>query len=134
MKLSTSHHPETDGSTERANKTVIESLWNYVNRRQTDWASRLIQVETVFNNSVNATTQKTPTELVHGTPLCLFPSFTNPIDTALPAVSEYLDRITESIAIAKDNHLAAKTTQARYANQSRREEPQYKVGQLVMLN
>lgn len=112
VKLSTSHHDETDSSTELANKTVIESLRNYVNRRQMDWVSRLIQVETVFNNSVNATTQKTPTELVYGTPLRLFPSFTNPIHTALPTVSEYLDRITESIAITKDNHLAVKTTQA----------------------
>lgn len=134
VKLSTSHHDETDSSTELANKTVIESLRNYVNRRQMDWVSRLIQVETVFNNSVNATTQKTPTELVYGTPLRLFPSFTNPIHTALPTVSEYLDRITESIAITKDNHLAVKTTQAWYVNQSRWEEPQYKVGQLVILN
>ena len=36
LRLSTSYHPEIDGATERANKTVIESLRQYVNRRQTD--------------------------------------------------------------------------------------------------
>jgi hypothetical protein len=36
LKMSTSFHPETDGSSERSNKTAIEALRHYVNRRQTD--------------------------------------------------------------------------------------------------
>ena len=36
IQLSMSYHPQTDGSTERANKTIIESIRQYVNRRQTD--------------------------------------------------------------------------------------------------
>ena len=36
IMLSTSYHPQTDGATERANKTVIEAIWQYVNRRQMD--------------------------------------------------------------------------------------------------
>src|SRR5216117_3259961 len=31
IKLSTAYHPETDGATERANKTIIEALRHYVN-------------------------------------------------------------------------------------------------------
>ena len=69
IKLSTSYHPDTDGSSERSNKTVIESLRNYVNRRQTDWPDHLIHVETAINNSVNATTDYTPTEMVYR-PVC----------------------------------------------------------------
>ena len=50
LKMSTAHHPETDGSTERANKTIIESIRQYINYRHTDWAVHLTHVESVFNN------------------------------------------------------------------------------------
>jgi transposase InsO family protein len=66
LRMSTSYHPETDGSSERSNKTMIEALRHYVNLRHSDWADHLIHVEAAMNNSVNATTGKTPTELVYG--------------------------------------------------------------------
>ncbi|KAK1916543.1 hypothetical protein P3342_012167 [Pyrenophora teres f. teres] len=37
-KLSTSHHPETDGQTENANADLKQYLRSYVNYLQTDWA------------------------------------------------------------------------------------------------
>jgi hypothetical protein len=36
LRMSTAYHPETDGSSERANKTLIEALRHYVNIRQSD--------------------------------------------------------------------------------------------------
>src|SRR5439155_11205692 len=75
IKMSTAAHPETDGSSERSNKTAIEALQNYVNRRQSDWMDHLIHVETAMNNSVNAITKMTPTQLLFGTSIRLFPSF-----------------------------------------------------------
>jgi hypothetical protein len=136
IQASTSYHPQTDGSSERSNKTVIQALRNYVNRRQTDWAKHLIHVETAMNNSVNATTELPPTELLYGSPIRLFPTLdeTNTDDAQLPDVRSYIDRITESISIAKDNHITAKTIQTRNANRSRRPDPIYKVGDMVMLD
>jgi hypothetical protein len=134
IKLSTAFHPETDGSSERSNKTVIEALRAYANRRGTDWTSHLIQVELSMNNSVNATTHQTPTEMLYGTSIRLFPRLQTPIDTPVPAVADFIERINESIAIAKDNHLTAKTIQTQQANKSRRPEPEYKVGDRVMLD
>ena len=67
--MSTAYHSETDGSSERSNKTAIELLRQYVNACQTDWADHLVHVESAMNNSVNATTTKTPTELLYGTSL-----------------------------------------------------------------
>src|SRR5438034_4685450 len=60
IQSSTSYHLQTDGSSERSNKTVIQALLNYVNQRQTDWAKYLVHVETAINNSVNATMELTP--------------------------------------------------------------------------
>jgi len=89
-----------------------------------------------MNNSVNTTTELTPTELLYGSPIRLFPALdtTDINNIQLPAVKDYVDRIMESISIAKDNHIAAKTIQTRNANRSRRSEPPYKVGDMVMLD
>ena len=60
------------------------------------------------------------------------------MDSPVPAVGEYLDqileRIDDAVAIAKDNRLAAKTAQIKYANRNRREEPVYNEGDQVMLD
>lgn len=135
LRMSTSYHPETDGSSERSNKTMIEALRHYVNLRHTDWADHLIHVEAAMNNSVNATTGKTPTEMVFGTTLRLFPS---PRDLAeptqdVPAVTDHIQRVQDNIAIARDRHAEAKTKQTMYANKKRRPEPDYKVGEKVYL-
>jgi hypothetical protein len=133
LRMSTAYHPETDGSSERSNKTAIEALRHYTNARQSDWMDHLIHVETAMNNSVNATTGLTPNELVFGAPLRLFPT-PSLEQSDVPAVSEFLERIKTSIGIAKDAHLAAKTRQATNANQHRREEPKYNIGDQVYLD
>jgi hypothetical protein len=133
LRMSTSYHPQTDGATERANKTVIEALRHYVNRRQTDWVDHLIHVEASFNNSVNATTAKTPTEMLYGTTLRLFPT-PIPEPSRVPAVEDYIENIQESIKIAKDGHVAAKTHQTTRANKRRRPDPALNVGDKVYVD
>src|SRR5436190_3663029 len=49
------------------------------------------------------------------------------------AVSEYIQRIQDNIAFARDRHAEAKTKQTTYANQKRQAEPDYKVGDKVYL-
>ena len=135
LRMSTSFHPETDGASERSNKTVIEALRHYVNLRHSDWVEHLIHVEAAMNNSVNATTGKSPTELVFGTTLHLFPlpqDLAKPVQD-IPSVSEYIQRIQDYIAMARDRHAAAKTKQTTYANKKRRPDPEYKVGDKAYL-
>jgi hypothetical protein len=135
LRISSSFHPETDGSSERSNKTMIEAIRHYVNLRHTDWADHLIHVEAAMNNSVNATTGKSLTELVFGTTLRLFPSprdLATPIQD-LPAASDYIQRIQGNIAMARDRHAEAKTKQTTYANKKRRPDPDYKVGEKAYL-
>jgi hypothetical protein len=66
-----------------------------------------------MNNSINATTRKSPTEMVFGTTFCWF---ANPFDLAkptqdVPAISDYIQRIQDNVAIARDRHAEAKTKQ-----------------------
>jgi transposase InsO family protein len=59
-KLSTSHHPETDGQTERANQSLEIFLRQYVNFTQDDWASWLHVAEFQANDTVNTSIGMTP--------------------------------------------------------------------------
>ena len=61
---------------------------------------------------------------------------TPPVRTSntVPAVTDFLERIRESTAIARDHHVVAKTHQTTYANKERLPEPDYKVGDQVFLN
>ena len=92
-----------------------------------------MHVEIVMNNSVNATTGMAPNELLYGTTVWLFPTI-QAKSTSVPAVADYIERIQESIAIARDNHAIAKTKQTTYANKHRRKEPSYKIGDQVYLH
>jgi transposase InsO family protein len=74
LSMSTLYHPKTEGSSKRSNKTMVETLRHYVNLRHTDWVDHLIHVEAAMNRSANTTTSKSPTEMVFGTSLSLFPS------------------------------------------------------------
>ena len=135
LRMSTSFHPETDGSSERSNKTMIEAIRHYINLRQTNWAEHLIHVEAAMNNSVNATTGKSPMEMVFGTPVRLFPSPRDLVKPTqdVPAVSDYIQRIQDNVAMARDRHAEAKTKQTTYANKKRDPEPKYKVGDKAYL-
>ena len=99
-----SYHSQTDGSIEHANRTIIESLRQYVNWRHTDWALYLTHVESVFNNSISASTNLASNELLYGTTVCLFPTIKTPIESPIPSyLSQIFERINDAIAIAKDN-------------------------------
>ena len=86
-----------------------------------------------MNNSINATTGKSPTELLYGTHVRLIP---HPADTlsTVPTVTDFLEKIDESVQLAKDRHVIAKTRQATQANRRRRTELNYQVRDLVYLN
>ncbi|CAE7021123.1 rve domain containing protein [Pyrenophora teres f. teres] len=59
-KLSTSHHPETDGQTENANADLKQYLRSYVNYLQTDWAQLLPLAEFEANSAISTATGLSP--------------------------------------------------------------------------
>ena len=59
VKLSTSYHSKTNEQIERINQTLEFYLRKFVNYHQTNWIKLLSITQISYNNSVNATTQKT---------------------------------------------------------------------------
>ena len=63
LKMSTSYHPETDGSSERTNKTVIQCIRFAVERDQIGWVKALPKIRFDIMNTVNRSTGFTPFQL-----------------------------------------------------------------------
>jgi hypothetical protein len=60
------YHPETDGLTERFNRTLKTMLTNYNNETQSDWDEHLNKLAFAYNISTHSTTTVTPFELMFG--------------------------------------------------------------------
>jgi hypothetical protein len=66
LAMSTSHHPQTDGQTEKANRTLEEMIRHYINYQQNDWDDLLPALEHAYNSSVHATTGLAPFMITFG--------------------------------------------------------------------
>ena len=51
LKMSSAYHPETDGSTEHANRTITQMIRQCIGKTQKDWVSKLPAVEFAINSS-----------------------------------------------------------------------------------
>ena len=96
----------------------------------------MIHVKIVMNNSVNIIIELALTELLYESSIQLFSTLneTNINNIRLSNVRNYINRITEFISIAKDNHITVKTIQIHNANRSRRSDSIYKVEDMIMLD
>jgi hypothetical protein len=56
LKMSTSYHPETDGSSKRSNKTINQMLCYYIKRNQKGWVQVLPWIHFQIMNTVNTST------------------------------------------------------------------------------
>ena len=135
LGMSTAFHPETDGSSERTNKTVNQCLRYHVTRNQKGWVRALPRVRFAIKNTVNKSTGFSPFQLQTGQSPRLLPPIT-PLErrTERMDVVKIIDQIHTDVAEAKDNLLLAKVFQADQANKKRGPEDVYKVNDLVMLS
>ena len=65
-KLSTSHHPQTDGATEAVNKTMENQLRKYVNHNLENWPDLLPEMEAAYNSTPHTATGIAPFTLLTG--------------------------------------------------------------------
>ena len=63
----TAYHPQTDGITERFNRTIITMLTQFVNeQKQDDWDLKLDKLSFAYNTAVHAVTKLSLFELMFG--------------------------------------------------------------------
>ena len=60
VNVSSAHHPQTDGQTERVNQIFVEDLRCAVSYQQDDGVDFLVMAEFAYNNSIHASTKVSP--------------------------------------------------------------------------
>jgi len=135
LNVSTAYHPETDGQTERTNRTLEQILRAYVGYKQNDWDKHLRLAEFAYNNSEQASTGFAPLKLLTGQDPYTPASFLNlaAASSPVPSTEEFLRKLQNSVKAAIDCMALAQDYQAQYANRSRREE-EFKAGDKVFLS
>lgn len=121
LTMSTAFHPQTDGQTERVNRTVEDILRCYTDEHQTNWDLLLTPVEFAINNSVQASTRFTPFYLNYGrhpaTPATLLADQGEPSNS--PAADAFMDALRSALDSAKKHLEAAQARQKRLADKKR---------------
>jgi hypothetical protein len=148
LNMSTSHHPETDGQSERTNKTAEQGVRAYANAQQNDWVDSLMWLEIAINNAVNDSTGFTPFFLEYGHEINLPHTLINDTDQQQPSrihgeeekkedrnarVEEFAVYIRTVLEKAKKNMEKASAEQKKYADRKRRD-VSYNVGDMVLLD
>jgi len=127
LNMSTARHPQTDGQSERMNRTIEEMLRAYITPlRLDDWDEHLPALEFAYNDSLQASTGATPFYLNSGQhPRSV-------LDAALPAngvprgknardARDFQHAIQVALQTAQRKMQAAQDRQAQVANRQRRD-------------
>jgi hypothetical protein len=131
-RLSTAHHPQTDGQTERTNQSIEKYLRTFCANDPDNWAKVLPEAEFAYNNSKHATIGVSPFEALYG----YHPRMIDWIphsDLKVQGVKERLDKLASVRRTVSDSW--AKATEAQQYGYNRRHEPmEFKTGQWVGLS
>jgi hypothetical protein len=141
MRMSTAFHPQTDGASERSNKTINQLIRYHVQRNQKGWVKALPRIRFNIMNTENASTGFSPFMLRMGCAPRIIPPL---IPSTLSAdqinsqegqdAKAMIERVQLDVNEAKDNLLTAKVTQAHHANAHRGKDDVFTVGDRVMLS
>lgn len=132
--MSTAFHPQTDGQTERANRTLEDMLRCFCSDYMDRWDTLLIPLEFAYNDSKHAGTKETPFFLNYGRhpnlPLSLAIGAEQPCLHKNSTI--YVEDMKNALEVARSRLEIAQQRQMLYANKSRREHD-FKVGDQVLL-
>ncbi|EIN12248.1 hypothetical protein PUNSTDRAFT_20545, partial [Punctularia strigosozonata HHB-11173 SS5] len=129
LSMSSAYHPESDGSTERANRTITQMIRACVRPDQKDWVSKLPGIEFAINSARSESTGYAPFFLDTGRmPRSLI--WDQPAELEYPGVRVFAQRMRAAIMAAHDAILEARVKQTRAANRLRRPAP-FVVGDMV---
>lgn len=136
FNMSTANHPQTDGQSERANRTIEEILRCYVSPHHDDWDEKLALVEFAYNDSMQASTGVSPFFALYGrhpySPLALSYAPAKQLDEheTVAAFAARMQRLQRDVRLAI---LKAQTRQMAHANKNRRD-VEFKEGDQVLLH
>jgi len=131
-KLSTAYYPQTDGQTERINQELEQYLRVFIDHRQEQWPDWLGIAEFAYNNKVHAATKTSPFKANYSQDPKM--GFEERRKRKYEAVEKFIERMRKIQEEAKVVLGKAQEEMKKFANRKRREEEEYRVGDLVLLS
>ena len=138
LRMSTPYHPETDGQTERANRTLLAMLRKFAVSSGRMWEEQLPWLEFAYNDSESCATGYSPFFLNTGShpniPLRgLVQSDTPTIPGDSPAGRAFQRRLNEALQLARSN-LSLSAARQKHLTDRRRKPSPIKTGDEVLLD
>ena len=130
LRMSSAFHPQTDGATEQANRTIIQMIRQCVRPDQKDWVIKLPAIEFALNSARSSTTGFSPFQLNYGRNPS--PMIWDAHDE-FPGVRKFAEKMKMAIMSAHDSIIAARVVNTVQANR-KWAKIDYKVGDLVYLS
>ena len=129
--MSSAYHPQTDGQTERMNRTLEEVMRHYIAPLHDNWDALLPCLEFAINNAWQESVQNTPFMLNYGQ-RPLDPT-TIKLPRKVPGAEAFTVGLEQHVKRAKQLMLAAQARQKRHADAKRRDVA-FSVGDEVLLS
>lgn len=133
LKFSTADHPQTDGQTENANKTLLQILRSYCASDPRNWDVMLTVAELAYNSHAQLSTGVSPFYANYGRHPTLPVDMVHDVSVKTQGVSDLLTKIHSAWDTIKVRLDAAQAKQKRYADRRRRDVA-YSVGDKVLLD
>ena len=131
VNMSTAYHPQSDGQTERMNRTLGDMLRNFAGRNPLNWDTYLTAAEFAMNNAVNRSTGQSPFFLNYGFHPAL--PVWRELDVNVPAAKSFAKNFVSRLTDAKACLESAQQRAADYYNRNKKDVT-FTPGQLVMLS
>ncbi len=133
LLMSTSFHLQTDGVTERMNRSVGQIFRTAIQLDQKNWYFRIDPMEFAINSSISQTTQFAPFKLNGGYLPSMMKEYMGTAATP-PSMCNFAMQALANIAKAHDSIIANRVFQTHQANRWRWSEPSIVKGDLVYLS
>ena len=130
--LSSGHHPQTNGQTERANQDLGAALRCITSRVSSSWSKMLPWVEYAHNTLISSASGFSPFECSLGYQPPLF--LAQEEEIAVPSVQAHIHRCRRVWRETRVALQRANTRAEQQANRHRTAAPEYTVGQQVWLS
>lgn len=136
-RMSSAFHPETDGSTERANPEVEKYLRIFTNYAQSNWANLLPSAELAYNNKNATATGFSPFFLTHGydvEPITVTDSLRTTNNSPIALAESMVNKLRNAREWAELAMAVSQQDQEMAANRHRQPAYKYRVGDKVWLD
>ena len=132
VSLSSGHHPQTNGQTERLNQELETGLRCLTSQTPSSWSKHLIWVEYAHNTLPCSSSGMSPFQCAYGFQPPLFPSLEK--EASVPSALALVRRCRRTWIRARQALLRSSDRYKRAADRRRIPAPSYQLGQRVWLS